>query len=77
MLTQANVEVKGQLAVLSQNGRTISARILSPTEGQFQILPGSGPPPEAQSSVLKRLAVVLPSTRNTQIIVELGTSDRP
>ena len=77
MLTQADVEVKGQLAVLSQNGRTLSARILSPAEGQFQILPGSGPPPEAQSSVLKRLALVLPSMRSTQIIVELGTSDRP
>jgi hypothetical protein len=77
MLTQADVELKGNLAILSQNGRTISARLLSPTEGRFEILSGSGPPPEAQSPALKRLAVVLPPTTHAQIVVDLGTRDQP
>jgi Heparinase II/III-like protein len=77
MLTQANVQLNGRRAVLSQNGRTIYARILSPDDGQFQIQPGSGPPPEGQSPVLKRLAIVLLPTARTQIVVELGNWDQP
>jgi hypothetical protein len=76
MITPANVETKGPVAILSQNGRTLSLRILSPTDGRFQVQPAAGPPPEAQSGNLKRLTLSLGSVKTAHIVVQLGTSDK-
>jgi hypothetical protein len=75
LLTRANVDAKGQVAILSQNGRTLSVRILAPANGQFQVLPGAGSPPEAQAENLKRLTLNLASVKTAHIVVELGRAD--
>jgi hypothetical protein len=76
MITPANVEVRGPVAILSQNGRTLSVRILSPADGRFQVQPAAGPPPEAQSGNLKRLTLGLASVKTARIVVQLGPADK-
>jgi hypothetical protein len=76
MITPANVETRGPIAILSQNGRTLSVRILSPADGRFQIQPAAGPPPEAQSGNLKRLTLGVASVKTAHIVVQLGTADK-
>jgi hypothetical protein len=76
MITPANVETNGAVATLSQNGRTLSVRILSPADGRFQVQPAAGPPPEAQTGNLKRLTLSLASVKTARIVVQLGTTER-
>jgi hypothetical protein len=76
MITSANVDIRGSVATLSQNGRTISVRVLSPADGRFQVLPGAGSPPEAQSGNLKRLALGLTSVKTAHIVVELQSTGK-
>jgi hypothetical protein len=76
MITPANIEVRGPIAILSQSGRTLSVRILSPADGHFQVQPAAGPPPEAQSGNLKRLTLGLVSVKTAHIVVQLGSTDK-
>jgi Heparinase II/III-like protein/Domain of unknown function (DUF4962) len=76
MITPANVDIRGPVATLSQNGRTVSVHVLSPADGRFQVLPGAGPPPEAQSGNLKRLALGLTAVRTAHIVVELQSAGK-
>jgi hypothetical protein len=75
MLTRANVDANGATATLSQDGRTVSLRILSPADGHFEILPGAGSPPEAQAGNLKRVTLHLTSAKTAHIVVELGNAN--
>jgi Heparinase II/III-like protein/Domain of unknown function (DUF4962) len=74
MLTNANIDNQGSVAILSQNGKTITVRILSPSDAKFEVLPGAGPPPEAQSPSLKRLSVALAPLKKTHLVLELGNA---
>jgi hypothetical protein len=76
MITPATVEIRGRVAILSQNGRTLSVRILSPDDGRFQVQPAAGPPPEAQSGNLKRLTLGLAAVKTAHIVVQLGIADK-
>ncbi len=79
MLTRANVDIdsRGRSATLSQDGRTLSVRILAPADGKFELQPGAGSSPEAQAGNLKRLTLGLTSVKTAHIVVQLGNADKP
>jgi hypothetical protein len=42
--TRAKVEIKGSTATLRQDGRTLTLRVLAPTEASFEVAPAEPPP---------------------------------
>jgi hypothetical protein len=61
----------GRSASLTQNGATISARILSPPNGRFAIASTEMPPPQAPNKGITNLVVRLPQQTVSQTIAVL------
>ncbi|HMB96266.1 MAG TPA: DUF4962 domain-containing protein [Tepidisphaeraceae bacterium] len=57
--TTAQIEVLGSVAHLRQNGKELTARILSPGNAQFEVLSANPPPPQQQMPNLKKLVIRL------------------
>jgi len=43
MVTEATAQIDGTTATLSQEGKTLNARLLSPTQTHFEIIPADPP----------------------------------
>jgi hypothetical protein len=59
MLTDADISLNGQAAVLQKNGWTLSAEILTPRHAVFDMAPTLAPAPQAPNSGVKKLVVRL------------------
>jgi hypothetical protein len=71
--TRAAVRIEGPVARLSQGGKELEARILSPTDAHFEVVAASPPRPQRPDPELKRLSVILPEkTAGTRIAVLLA-----
>lgn len=71
--TAANVQIAadGRSAILTQNGATISARILSPPNGRFATANTEMPAPQASNKGITNLVVRLPQQTVSQTIAVL------
>jgi hypothetical protein len=59
MVTEADVELEGARAILRQDGKTLTAEILSPEEAAFEVISTTPPPPQDQNEGTCKLAVRL------------------
>jgi hypothetical protein len=57
MHTRADIDLQGRTATLRQGDRTLTARILEPEGAKFEVMPADAPPPEAQNSGVRKLAI--------------------
>jgi hypothetical protein len=78
MMTGANISLNGDRATLTQAGKTLTARILSPSNATFKVL-GADPEMSGQNrnSGYRRLAIELGSARDTRIVVQLSPGGNP
>ena len=53
--TPKDIALDGRRAEVARGGERLTARILSPEGASFEVLPASGPPPEAQTAEVARL----------------------
>ena len=78
MMTGAAVTVSGNRATLRQNGKTLTARILSPANARFSVITAdpnrSG---QNRNSEYRRLVIDLGSSRDTRITVLLSPGGSP
>ncbi len=87
MHTGAEVKCDGTTAVMTQNGRQLTATLLSPAGAVFEVMPAeplaTSPHPERQqvkhTSVRhpRKLAVHLSSTKSPRIVINLTTGEKP
>lgn len=78
MLTRAKVDLSGEKAVLTQQGSTLTARLLEPKGGRFEVVGASPPPPQRQNPGASLLTVKVEAPdRPVRIVVllELGPGD--
>jgi len=72
MVTGADVELEGARAILRQEGKTLTAELLSPTETSFEVISTTPPPPQDQNEGTCKLAVRLsPQEPSLRIAVSL------
>lgn len=69
MHTRANIALNGSVALLSQGGRTLEARILSPGGARFESREVNLPPPQNSTKGIRKLLVVLPGATRTQLSI--------
>ncbi len=70
--TRAEIELDGAQATLRRNGKTLTARILSPEGARFAIGDASAPPPQNPNKGVHRLEVHLPGkTSDVRVTVLL------
>lgn len=68
--TDADIEIEGQVATLTQDGETLKAHILSPSQATFTVESAEQEPPEKKNEGVKRLMIHLPAeTGQTRISV--------
>jgi hypothetical protein len=60
MTTDAQIDVRGSLATLSLNGKTLTARLLRPAGARFTVESAPQEPPQAKNPGVSRLLVKLP-----------------
>jgi hypothetical protein len=65
MHTRAEVELRGDRALLRQEGETLEARILAPRGARFEVRPASAPPPQGQQPDVRVLTVRWPRARGS------------
>lgn len=72
MLTRAKVDLSGEKAVLTQRGSTLTARLLEPKGGRFEVVGASPPPPQRQNPGASLLTVEVEAPdRPVRIVVLL------
>jgi len=71
MHTRAKVEVKGPLAMLHQNGKTLQARILSPADAHFRFEQVNLAPPQRPTEGMGKLLIRLPGQKGAVRIAVL------
>jgi hypothetical protein len=71
--TGAQIDLKGRLALLSQGGGSLEARILEPEGAHFEVLSANPPPPQAQQPGVHNLVIRLPQRKGKVRIVVLLT----
>jgi hypothetical protein len=77
MQTRATVSLGGSHAVLRQNGRTLTLRVLEPADALLRTGPASAPAAEAQQPEVTTLRVMLPIRRDSaRITVWISSADR-
>lgn len=75
MHTGAKIGNEGAVAILSQGGARLTARILAPAGAQFEILPAGplpvspNPPEQAVNKGVQKLAIRLPAVRDLRLAV--------
>lgn len=80
MMTRAAIDANGRSATLTQNGKTLTARILAPTDARFTTITAN---PQASgqnaNAGYRRLAVHVGGRKDATIVVQLspGVSPRP
>ena len=78
MMTGADVTVAGNRATLRQNGKTLTARILSPSNVSFRVISAdtnrSG---QNRNTAFRRLIFELGSVRDARIVVQLSPGGDP
>lgn len=80
MHTSAEVKVSpiGTTATLTERGRTLHAKVISPTGGRFQVLPAAplptSPKPEKQNfnKTTRKLSVHLPGVKTATLVISLS-----
>lgn len=80
MMTRANINANGNRAVLTQAGKTLTARILSPSDARFTVVTADpGKAGENKNVGYRRLAVHVGGRKDATIVVQLspGGSPRP
>jgi hypothetical protein len=80
MMTRATIQANGNRATLSQAGKTLTARILSPSDARFTVVTADpGTAGENKNVGFRRLAVHVGGRKNSTIVVQLspGGSPRP
>ncbi len=68
MVTDADVTVEGATAELRKSGWILSARIRSPRDAEFAVVPTAPPQPQAQNEGTKKLVVRLPEKVSSSTI---------
>ncbi len=74
MHTRAKIEINNidsRQSVLTQNGETLDARILQPTNARFDVMNAVAPPPNAKNENVRKLIVRLPDKSASSRIVVL------
>ncbi len=82
MHTRAGIKVEGSRAVLSQGGKRLAARLLSPSQAVFGTEAADAPPPQAQQPDVTKLVVKIPGSEKPVRVavlfaVEGGDGQRP
>jgi len=75
--TDAEIELDGTTATLTQDGQTLKAHILSPANGSFTVESAEQDPPEKKNEGVKRLLVKLPAQSNQVRITVLFAPQWP
>jgi hypothetical protein len=75
MHTRANIALEGSTALLTQDGQTLEARILSPSGARFESQEVNLPPPQYSTKGIRKLLVVLPGTTHTQLTILFSPGD--
>ncbi|MBT4138579.1 MAG: heparinase [Candidatus Latescibacteria bacterium] len=75
--TDANIEIAGTTATLTQDGQTLKAHILSPTGATFTVESAEQGPPEKTNEGVKRLMIHLPDQLNQARISVLFSPQWP
>ncbi len=75
--TAREIQIKGNRAEVLQRGRKLTARILSPEGAKFEVLPSSGPPPQAQSREIARLLFRVPAEANIPVRIAVLLTPHP
>ncbi len=69
--TDAKITTKGNSAILEQNGKRLSARILSPSGAKFYTESAEQPPPEKKNEKVNRLQVDLKGEKGENSLIIL------
>ena len=80
MHTRAEIKLDGGRAVLSQKGKKLVARVLSPAGAVFATQPTEAPPPQAQQPDVTKLVVKLPGSEKPlrlAVLLAVEGSDAP
>lgn len=73
MMTRATIETSGNTATLTQAGKTLNARILSPEDGGFTVVTADpGKPGENKNIGYRRLAVHVGGRKDVTLVVQLS-----
>jgi hypothetical protein len=78
MMTAANVSLNGSQARLTQGGKTLTARILSPSGATFKVL-GADPEMSGQNRNAghRRLVIELSRSQVSRVVVQLSPGGNP
>jgi hypothetical protein len=77
MLTRATITLAGPRAVLRQNGKVMTVRVLEPADALLRTGPAAAPSPEAQQPEVTVLRILLPERRaSARIVVWISSADR-
>ena len=68
MMTDSNIKLDGSTAVLTKDGKTLTAKILSPSNAKFEVIDGNPPKPQRQLKNAKKLVINLNSSKGEQTI---------
>lgn len=61
-MTEAGIELDGAAATLTHGDVKLTARILSPADARFEVLPAAAPAQERQQPQVRNLSISLPAT---------------
>lgn len=75
MHTRAEIALDGSVALLSQGGQTLEARILSPEDARFESQEVNLPPPQNSTKGIHKLLVVLPGATQTRLTILFSPDD--
>jgi hypothetical protein len=75
MHTRAAVELRGRTAILRQNGKTLTARLLYPPGVAFSLEPATAPPPQNRNDGVSRLMIRFRAVEPTHVAVLFTPGD--
>lgn len=75
MHTRAEIGLNGSVALLSQGGQKLEARILSPEGARFESQEVNLLPPQYSTKGIRKLLVALPGTTHTQLTILFSPGD--
>ncbi|MBZ0256881.1 heparinase II/III-family protein, partial [bacterium] len=68
MMTDSNIKLDGPTAVLTKDGKTLTATILSPSNAKFEVIDGNPPKPQRQLKNAKKLVINLNGSKGDQTV---------
>ena len=77
MMTGAQIELQENRAILTQNGKSLTATILSPSTAVFDTVSAVREPPERSNTGFRRLVIRLSTRENSSRLAVLFSVDEP